>query len=492
MFIVLLIAVSLTITPLVFAAEKSETTEKTEKKKAVKKKVEDTWSVYQHDMRHSGQSSFKAPMKPTVLWVVPFGETGKPSTPMAVTKDGIAFVGVLAAPKEDTETTESAEGNQDSSPSSSGVFAFGEGKKVIWVSSEKGAVTGPLAIGKDGTVFAVIGTSLVAIDPKNGETNWKIALNGESPGGVMLDGAGNIYVGTLGGQTLYAVTKDGDLKWALKVDGQIDSSPAIGSDGTVYFTAKDLSLYAAEPNGTLKWKYTVNVSETTSISSPVLAKDNTAYFTATRYEGTPGLEFLYAINPNGNLKWRFETMGKKSTMPALSKDGTVVFGTTILNYTEDRSLTIGEAYAQGVNPDGTEKWLFKVRDDDFLGAPVIDAEGNIYLSTPDWYMLCLAKSGTMRWRAKIGGLTSIGPEGSIYVAAKSSVAAVGDKDVIRAKQKDKDEDGQKQGGFGAGGPGSFLIYIIPVAIVIGIVYLLKSRIGTREEDEPEKTEPDGG
>ena len=33
---------------------------------------------------------------------------------------------------------------------------------------------------------------------------------------------------------LYAINPDGLLKWKYKTDGEIYSSPAIGSDGTIY------------------------------------------------------------------------------------------------------------------------------------------------------------------------------------------------------------------------------------------------------------------
>ncbi|MDP2211383.1 MAG: PQQ-binding-like beta-propeller repeat protein [Candidatus Aquicultor sp.] len=484
LLIFILIMQSLMIVPMAFAAEKaqkaaSETTE-TGKKKVEKKTIVDDWYVFQHDMRHSGRSEFKGPLKPTVLWVIPFGQTGKPTTAMAVGKEGIAYAGVIVTPKEETSTTQSASDLAAEAIGSSGVFAFGDEKKVVWVSSEKGNVTGPLAIGKDGTIYAVIGQNLTAINKKDGSTKWTIKLNGESSGGVMLDKDETVYAGTVAGQTLYAVTKTGDVKWTFKVDGKIDSSPAIGSDGTIYFTTTDLMLYAVSSSGALKWKYKVDVAVTTDISSPVLAKDDTIYFSASRYEGTAGMELFYAFEPSGKLKWRYQTEGKKSSMPAVAEDGTLVLATTILNYTEDREFTVGDAYVIGITPDGELSWSFKSRDDDFNEPPVIDGEGNIYMSSTDGYLTCLTKNGTMRYRAKIGGKASIGPEGVLYVSANSSVAAVADKDVMKAKQPKKTEDIEVQGGLGAG---SFLIYIIPVVVAIGIGFLLKSRIGVKEEDE---------
>jgi outer membrane protein assembly factor BamB len=44
---------------------------------------------------------------------------------------------------------------------------------------------------------------------------------------------------------LYAV-KNGVLVWQVKTKGQVNSSPAIGVDGTVYAMSDDGSLYAVK------------------------------------------------------------------------------------------------------------------------------------------------------------------------------------------------------------------------------------------------------
>jgi hypothetical protein len=41
-----------------------------------------------------------------------------------------------------------------------------------------------------------------------------------------------------------AVQKPGTVLWEFETGGQVESSPAIGSDGTVYIGSKDKKLYA--------------------------------------------------------------------------------------------------------------------------------------------------------------------------------------------------------------------------------------------------------
>jgi len=64
-------------------------------------------------------------------------------------------------------------------------------------------------------------------------------------------------------QGLTAVNPDGTLKWHFQKyqnsysTGALPECPAIGSDGTIYWTNDDHILYAINPDGTLKWKLNI-------------------------------------------------------------------------------------------------------------------------------------------------------------------------------------------------------------------------------------------
>ena len=55
---------------------------------------------------------------------------------------------------------------------------------------------------------------------------------------------------------LYAINPKGTLKWSYTAGGAVNSSPAIGADGTVYVGSWDFKLYAINPKGTPEWSYT--------------------------------------------------------------------------------------------------------------------------------------------------------------------------------------------------------------------------------------------
>ena len=53
--------------------------------------------------------------------------------------------------------------------------------------------------------------------------------------------------------------EDGTQKWAFPTLGLVDSSPAIGADGTLYVGSGDGNLYAINPDGTQEWAFPAGV-----------------------------------------------------------------------------------------------------------------------------------------------------------------------------------------------------------------------------------------
>lgn len=106
----------------------------------------------------------------------------------------------------------------------------------------------------DGMIY--IGTAqgkIFAIDSKTQETKWtyQTGKNPEQkgvdyglPSFVMADKAGTSYFGSVD-YKFYAIDKDGKVKWTYETGGKItEASPAIGADGTIYFTSEDGYIYA--------------------------------------------------------------------------------------------------------------------------------------------------------------------------------------------------------------------------------------------------------
>jgi outer membrane protein assembly factor BamB len=84
---------------------------------------------------------------------------------------------------------------------------------------------------------------------------------------------------------LHAINPDGTLKWRYQTDYHVNSSPAVGSDGTIYVGSDDDYLHAINPDGTQKWCYQ---AEDVVFSSPAVGSDGTIYVGS--YDG-----YLYAF-----------------------------------------------------------------------------------------------------------------------------------------------------------------------------------------------------
>ena len=54
---------------------------------------------------------------------------------------------------------------------------------------------------------------------------------------------------------LYAINPDGTQSGPFPRECLIDSSPAIGADGTIYVGSQDYNLYAINPDGTQRWAF---------------------------------------------------------------------------------------------------------------------------------------------------------------------------------------------------------------------------------------------
>lgn len=124
-------------------------------------------------------------------------------------------------------------------------------------SEDKGDVAGIItpAIGPDGRIY--IGNSqgeILGIDPDVQEVLWTYETGTDPddstryglPSFPVVDKKGVVYIGSVD-RYMYALSKSGELLWKYETGGAIgESAPALGPDGTLYFSSDDGYLYAIE------------------------------------------------------------------------------------------------------------------------------------------------------------------------------------------------------------------------------------------------------
>jgi hypothetical protein len=188
----------------------------------------------------------------------------------------------------------------------------------------------------------------------------------------------------------YAINPDGTLKWQYSLAGASESA-AIGADGTIYVIGAS-ALHALTPSGTNLWSYTTNGFMETS---PVIGKDGKLYLTGMLGDN-PTFGWwhvvLYALSPAGNLEWKFvpAPWGTRYTprydpaSPAIDSAGTIYFA--------------GFNTLYAISPSGQQQWTFTVGES---YTNMLNDPANYSYSSP-----------------------AIGPDGTIYVTFGSRLYAI--------------------------------------------------------------------
>jgi outer membrane protein assembly factor BamB len=119
-----------------------------------------------------------------------------------------------------------------------------------------------------------------------------------------------------------------DVLFEFQADGRIVSTPAVGSDGTVYFGTENATLYALDCFGRLKWQWKydcVDYCPQAFEGSPAVGDDGTIFIGDDI--ATPN--YFFAVTPDGVTKWKYETLsinGQMDASPAIAQDGTIYVG----------------------------------------------------------------------------------------------------------------------------------------------------------------------
>jgi len=221
----------------------------------------------------------------------------------AVAPDGTIYVGSQGDFAFDRsnlcdDTSDYPTSNADSNkPVNGHVYAFGPDGTMKWDFKTLGRVDSSPSIGADGTVY--VGSQQTR--KFYGTDHSKLIDESSATTGFV-----------------YAINQNGTIKWFVDLFGDVDSSPAIGSDGTIYIGADNFHVYALNPaNGATKW---VEPTRDEVKSSPAIALDGTIFIGSN--DGS-----LYAFNPDGTLKKRYIIGGTVNSSPSIGTDGTVYFAT---------------------------------------------------------------------------------------------------------------------------------------------------------------------
>jgi outer membrane protein assembly factor BamB len=125
---------------------------------------------------------------------------------------------------------------------------------ALWGTRTSGHVAGSPVIDNSGAIY-LCDSDFVKALTADGKQHWYLQIPCNS--GPALAADGTLYLGTSGPPVknglrktfLAAVTSIGQLKWKIEIHGMVRDAPAIGPDGTIFFTTDQGYAYAVSDAG---------------------------------------------------------------------------------------------------------------------------------------------------------------------------------------------------------------------------------------------------
>ena len=312
------------------------------------------------------------------------------------------------------------------------IFSFGPGEGE-WFSC---------APSVDGAGNLYIGTTsgrLLKISPE-GALDWSFGGNemeGASAirGSPSFDQSGNVFFGAYDG-VLYCLSSNGQELWRFDTGREIWSKPAVGRDGTIFFGTmvtggQESNLFYSLKNGELLWIFETDSDSAGFYSSPALGSDGTVYTTC--HDG-----FLYALDPaDGSLKWGLRIaedvedssiasspiVGEEDEIfvctyggvcSAIDSEGEVIWSTNLQSEIVSTPVSCSNGVLYVIGRGEARLFQLNISDgslersdhigSDSLGSPVMSKDGTLY------YAVTLNDIGG---RSRLGSLsTHSSPSGS--------------------------------------------------------------------------------
>jgi outer membrane protein assembly factor BamB len=319
-------------------------------------------SMLHLDPRHTNRSPFAGPSSPNLAWT--FDAGGPIQAAPAVLEDGTIVVASLGGK----------------------LFGLGANGELRYsVDLGERVYAAPLVqndavfVGSDAHKF--FGLS------KEGAIRFRLDADGDVDTGASPTPWGGIVFAS--GKVVYAAKPDGTVLWRVQARRKCYSSPAVGTDGTVFVGSQDHHFYAITSEGKVKWSVDLGADVD---SSPAIEDDGTVVV------GTDQSEVV-ALSPEGpEIRWRVNVGGYVRGAISIGRDGTIFVGT----YGPTPHLVALEP------EDGRVRFRFSIRgtgspEFGIHGGPVEDREGRLFFGAQDDHAYALNSDGSLVWKFKTGG-----------------------------------------------------------------------------------------
>jgi arabinan endo-1,5-alpha-L-arabinosidase len=172
---------------------------------------------------------------------------------------------------------------------------------------------GGASLGLDGTIYVASMHGWLVSLTDNGDSyteNWAYNVGAEMRMPPSIDAEGYIYVGSSSaGGYIHKVNgktgKSAGGNWPVKTNAsEVFANITIGNDGTLYVNSEDYSLWAFNPDGTVKWN---NVKFEHWGSDPLIREDGSIIVTS-QINGAARIVCIRDSGDNGIIEWVSEAI----------------------------------------------------------------------------------------------------------------------------------------------------------------------------------------
>ncbi len=353
---------------------------------------DDDWSMFHHDVQHTGYTTAEGPDTNNVMWnaTIPGVVQSSPAF-----RDGWLYIG-----SEDGNLycfcTEPTKGHDIGYNDPDGVSY-----DLIWKFQTGGAIRSSPAIydgkvyfgstdGKVYCIYACIGTEI-----------WNYSAGSPITSSPSIY-EHSLYVGSDDGR-IFCLNPDtnnsGEVhRWTISTGGSVVSSPAV-SNGFFFIGSNDDHVYCFyASNGTELWNYSTGDKV---VSSPAVVDGKV-------YVGSDDGNVYCLYASNGTEYWHFMTSNMVRSSPAVA-DGMVYVGS------DD-----GNVYCLYAS-NGTEYWQY-LTGDSIRSSPAV-ADGKIYVGSHDGNIYCInITDGQELWHYATGSPVGSSPaviHMRLYIASEN-------------------------------------------------------------------------
>ena len=269
------------------------------------------------------------------------------------------------------------------------IVAVNSDGTLKWEYNLRASALSGLALSNDESVVYVGDSDeyIYAIYTSTGNLKWEYtdADLSTTYSGIAVDTNDNIYFGTDGGPTLKSLAYDGTLRWSTADGGKSNYSQITIKDTSVLYCATTVLSQVQLSDGAIDWTYPA-AAEGTGIS---IASDGTIY-----YGG--GYQYEYAINPDGSMKWRYSLVNGAFRANAIGSNNHIWC-------TDDNGVN---SKVVCLNPDGSLDWEYGIPN--WIGEPwdttglALNSNNVVFIGCRDHKLYAIDSGGSLKWSYTAG------------------------------------------------------------------------------------------